>query len=258
MSGLPKPYYEDGSVTIYHGDAREILPGIPGRGIDLLLTDPPYGVGYVTARRPRSHELVKPIAGDSSLEVLRAVGPELDRTLADERHAYVFASSMRVGEATDALPWPVKNVLVWDKGEAGSVGDLAAGYGVNWEAVLYAVKGRRAFTDGKRPRAILRYPWSGTRDPVHPTVKPVGLLSSLIERSSLTGETVLDPFMGSGTTLRAAKDLGRKAIGIEISEEYCAVAAERLAQEVLPLTAGPVAADPSAETSGGDRVPLWS
>lgn len=202
-----------------------------------MLTDPPYGVEYVTAWRLRTDPLVAPIAGDDSLDSLAAIGPELDRLLANERHAYVFASSMKVGPTTKALPWPVKNVLVWDKGEAGSVGDLEAGYCVNWEAVLYCVKGRRAFTDGKRPRAILRYPWSGTRDPVHPTVKPVPLLLSLIRRSTHEGELVLDPFMGSGTTLRAAKDLGRKAIGIEIEERYCEVAAKRLAQEVLDLGA---------------------
>lgn len=235
MSGLPKPFYEDGSVTIYHGDCREVLPSLTG-GVDMVLTDPPYGVGYVTARRSRTHALVAPIAGDESLDLLAEVGPDLDRLLDTDRHAYTFASSMKVGETTKALPWPVKNVLVWDKGEAGSVGDLEAGYGVNWEAVLYSQKGRRVF-NGPRPRAILRFPWSGTRDPVHPTVKPVPLLASLIERSTNPSELILDPFMGSGTTLRAAKDLGRKAIGIELEERYCQIAAERCSQEVLDLGA---------------------
>lgn len=115
------------------------------------------------------------------------------------------------------------------------MGDLEAGYGVNFEALLYTGKGRRPFTDGKRPRAILRFPWSGTRDPVHPAVKPVDLLRTLIARSTHRGEVVLDPFMGSGTTLRAAKDLGRKAIGIEIEERYCEVAARRMSQEVLAI-----------------------
>lgn len=228
-----KPYYDDGQCVIYHGDCRKALVDLDP--VDLLLSDPPYGVEYVTSWRSRTDPLVAPIAGDASLDLLAEVGGDLDRLLRPERHAYIFASSMRVGEATAALPWPVKNVLVWDKGEAGSVGDLEAGYGVNWEAVLYCIKGRRAFTDGRRPRAILRYPWSGTRDPVHPTVKPVPLLRSLIERSSYPDEVVLDPFMGSGTTLRAAKDCGRKAIGIEIEERYCEIAAERLGQEVLDL-----------------------
>jgi site-specific DNA-methyltransferase (adenine-specific) len=229
-----QPYYDDGQCVIYHGDCRDVLRTLQPRSADLLLTDPPYGVEYVTAWRSRTDNLRVPIAGDESLDLLASIGGPLDRILADHRHAYVFASSMRIGEATIALPWPVKNVLVWDKGEAGSVGDLEAGYAVNWEAVLYASKGRRTF-NGPRPRAILRRAWSGTRDPVHPTVKPVDLLRDLIERSTQPGETVLDPFMGSGTTLRAAKDLGRRAIGIEVDEGYCEIGAKRLGQEVLDL-----------------------
>lgn len=228
------PYYDDGQVVIYHGDCRDVLPALGP--VDLVLTDPPYGVNYVTRWLSRTDPLVAPIANDDSLNVLRDTMPLLDYLLHPDRHAYLFASPLRIGETTEILAdfWQIKNALVWDKGETGSAGDLDAGFGVNWEAIVYAMKGRRPL-NGKRPRCIYRYDWSGTRDPVHPTVKPVGLLSWLIAKSTGPGEVILDPFMGSGTTLRAAKDLGRKAIGIEIEERYCEIAVKRLQQAVLPL-----------------------
>jgi site-specific DNA-methyltransferase (adenine-specific) len=229
-----KPYYEHAGVTIYHGDCREILPQLPEASVDLLLTDPPYGIGYVSRSKTRAKQIGGPMQGDESLNTLRDAVPMLDRLLKNDRHVYAFAAASKIGETADILVdfWRFKNVLVWDKGNVGSIGDLDAGYGVNWEAIVYVMKGRRALF-GPRPRSIYRYDWSGTRDPVHPTVKPVGLLRWLIAKSSLPGELVLDPFMGSGTTLRAAKDLGRPAIGIELEEKYCEVAARRLAQETL-------------------------
>lgn len=227
-----KPYYSHAGIEIYHGDCRDVLPHLAP--VDLVLTDPPYGVAYVTSWRSRTDPLVAPIANDESLNALRDIMPDLDVLLSNNKHAYVFASPTRIGECAEVVAdyWQVKNLLVWDKGEAGTVGDLEAGYGVNWEAIIYASKGRRPL-DGPRPRTIYRYDWSSTRDPQHPTVKPVGLLKWLMAKSSARGETVLDPFMGSGTTLRAAKDLGRRAIGIELEERYCEVAAKRLSQEAF-------------------------
>lgn len=227
-----KPYYDSGGITIYHGDCRDVLPSL--EHVDLVLTDPPYGVSYVTAWRSHTDPLVAPIANDESLNALCDVLPDLDRLLKNNKHAYVFSSPVRLGEVAAIVAdfWQVKNLLVWDKGEAGTVGDLEAGYGVNWEAIVYANKGRRPL-NGPRPRAIYRYDWSSTRDPQHPTVKPIGLLKWLIAKSSAVGEVVLDPFMGSGTTLRAAKDLARRAIGCELEERYCEIAAKRLSQEAF-------------------------
>src|SRR5690554_5485690 len=138
------PYYhdEDAGITIYHGDAREILPLLEPESIDLVLTDPPYGVEYVTARRSRTDPLRVPIDGDENLNPLRDVLPLMNRLLRDHRHAYIFTGISRLGESTDAIGgvWKIKNILVWDKGEAGTVGDLDAGYGVNWEPLIYASK----------------------------------------------------------------------------------------------------------------------
>lgn len=238
MTALPTPYYSADGIQIFHADCRDILPLIEPATVDLVLTDPPYGVQYVTGMRSHTDPLVAEIANDESLNIVADAMPMLDRLLAPNRHAYAFASPAKIGDATALLAdwWQIKNLLVWDKGEAGSVGDLDAGYGVNWEAVIYASKGRRPL-NGKRPRCIYRYEWSGSRDPVHPTVKPVGLLAWLIAKSSNDGELVLDPFMGSGPTLRAARDLGRRAIGIELEERYCEAAVRRLQQSVLPMFA---------------------
>ncbi len=231
-----KPYWqsEDERLTIYHGDCREVLPLLEPGSVDLVLADPPYGIGYITSMRLRGDPLRVKIVGDDFVGVLRDALPLLDLLLKKNSHAYVFASPMRIGESLEVINdyWASKSILVWDKGNAGTVGDLKGGYGWNWEAIIYAQKGRRLL-NGPRPRTILRYAWSGTRDAVHPAVKPVALLRRLVHHSSALGELIIDPFMGSGTTLRAAKDLGRRAIGIEIEEKYCRIAVDRLRQEVL-------------------------
>lgn len=230
------PYYDRDGITIYCGDCREILPTLEPGSVDLVLTDPPYGVSYVTAWRSRSDPLVTPISGDESLTMLADAMPLIDRLLADNRHAYVFTSASMIGPTCDVVAdfLKVKNVLVWDKGDAGTVGDLDAGYGVTWEGIVYASKGRRSL-NGPRPRTVYRYDWSGTRDPVHPAVKPVGLMQWLMAKSTNPDELVIDPFMGSGPALAAARNLGRRVIGIELSEEYCEIAVKRLQQSVLPL-----------------------
>ena len=230
---MVKPYYDHGGITIYHGDCRDVLPILDR--VDLVLTDPPYGIAYVTNRRARGDTLRTPVANDESLSVLASVVPALNTILRDNRHWYVFASPARLAEARDILSGlgnGPKQVIAWDKGDRGTVGDLECGFGEAWESIIYGMKGRRPL-NGKRPRTVIRHDWSSVMDPVHPTVKPVPLLAQIVRWSTHKGELVLDPFMGSGTTLRAAKDLGRRAIGIEIEERYCEIAAERLAQETL-------------------------
>ena len=226
-----KPYYQDDAVTIYHGDCREVMPQLVG--VDLLLSDPPYGVAYATARRSRGDKLRAPIANDENLDVVAEAWPMALGLLAENRHWYAFASPRRIAEASHIFH-DSKHILAWDKGDRGTVGDLECGFGEAWEAIFYGMKGRRPI-NGSRPRTVIRYDWSSTMDPVHPTVKPCPLLGKMIGWSSFPGEMVFDPFMGSGTTLRAAKDLGRKAIGIELNEQYCEIAAKRMSQEVLAL-----------------------
>jgi site-specific DNA-methyltransferase (adenine-specific) len=226
-------YHREPAGVIYCGDCLEILPLLPDNSVDLVLTDPPYGVDYVTARRSRGDKLRVPVAGDKSLATLSLAWPICLTKLSVDRHWYSFMSPRRIGAAEKILE-PYKHIIAWDKGDRGTVGDLQCGFGEAWEAIFYGMKGRRPI-NGSRPRTVLRYDWSSTQMPIHPTIKPEDVLIRLMRWSTNDDETILDPFLGSGTTAVAAKNLGRKFIGIEISEAYCAIAVERLKQEVLAL-----------------------
>jgi DNA modification methylase len=229
-----EPYYDDGTVTIYHGDCREILPALAPQSVDLLLTDPPYGVNYAGRG---AHAVMAGDGGD--LDVRAALASAL-RCLILNRHFYVFGP-LDVAPLTQGATCD----LVWDEGKTG-LGDLSLPWGPSHERVVFGVwnpyKSQAGNGRGlvrRRRGTVLRYPTpnNGRGATVHPTRKPVPLLRELIEASSLMGETVLDPFMGSGSTLEAAQLEGRRVIGIEIEERYCEIAAERCAQEVLDLAA---------------------
>jgi DNA modification methylase len=227
------PYYDDGrGIVIYHGDCREILPTLPK--VDLVLTDPQYGIGFkVNATRSRK----------SGLGFGRNAGVEIDRdpkwvplqngdkTPFDPSPFLEFPEVMLWGANNYASKLPdSRGWLIWDKlgdKEPCAFGDCE----LCWTSLDMSTR-------------IWRQLWRGLvregEDNVangpkfHPCQKPAELMRWCIGFSKTNG-TVLDPFMGSGTTLRAAKDLGRKAIGIEIEERYCEIAARRLQQEVLSL-----------------------
>lgn len=221
-----EPYYDDGFATIYHADCREVLPDIAP--VDLVLTDPPYGVAY--SSNYNIGRGTQPITNDGtrlSLALYRQVIPMLRA-----RHILWFTR-------WDAWPdvwlllghhFPVRGLLVWDKGSPG-MGDLAH-WGPSYELIASVGKGR---TTGSRDGSILRYNAPPSQNRLHPTQKPVALLAYLIGK--LAPETVLDPFMGSGTTLTAARQSRSRAIGIESDERYCEIAAKRCAQDVLNLAA---------------------
>lgn len=197
-------YWREDAGVIYCADCLEILPLLPDNSIDLVLTDPPYGIRYETARRSQGDTLRVPIAGDTSLQTLRKSWPVILSKLRNDRHWYSFMSPRMIEHAAPIFT-PYKHIIAWDKGDRGTVGDLVC------------------------------YDWSSILMPIHPTVKPLDVLLRILKWSSNDGYIILDPFAGSGTMLLAAKQLGRKFIGIEIEEKYCAIAKERLSQEVLAL-----------------------
>jgi DNA modification methylase len=215
----PLPFYNSAGISLFKADSLKILPQFPAESIDLVVTDPPYGIRYRSKRTDGRHP--NQIAGDESLNTLRASLPLMDRLLRPDRHAYIFAAPLKLSEALDAVAeyWQVKNVLVWDKGNAGSRGDCEAGYSQNWEAIIYASKGRRPLVR-PRPRCIIRHDWQASRDPVHPTVKPVALVADAIKDASKRNGIVLDAFGGSGTTLVAAERTGRRGYALEYSPQY--------------------------------------
>ena len=213
------PYYEDDAVTIYHGDCRELDVWDIAGGV--MVTDPPYGISH-SSNRPGAPLRGSQIANDESTVVRDAV---LNRWAP---RPFVMFGTCR----STPLPVPVRATLVWDKGGHVGMGDLTLPWKQNWEHVYVGGPG---FV-GTRDTGVLRFnalaPWAG--EYTHPHEKPVELMRALIGKCPPLAE-VVDPFMGSGTTLRAAKDCGRKAIGVEVEERYCEIAANRMAQEVLAL-----------------------
>jgi len=223
-----KPYYQDETVTIYNADCRELLPHL---SVDAIVTDPPYGTEALGGGYGRSHTT---ISNDQDLEVplqalelaaqclapkgwlacFYASGGNRRRTIEDQLLAAGF---VLVGEA------------VWDKGRPG------LGFKIRYahEAIIIAANG-----EPDKPPAALLSVLRGQRTEAnmanrHPHEKPVAVMGSLVQFTTPAGGTVLDPFMGTGATLRAAKDLGIQAIGIELEERYCEWAAQRMAQQTL-------------------------
>lgn len=209
-----EPYYQNDAVQIFHGDCREILPTLGE--FDLLLTDPPYGIGYKSGR---DGDLPRSIAGDETTELR-------DFAINTSPDAAVFATWRC------EPPKKPRHQLIWEKPTLG-MGDLSFPFGTNYEVVWLfgdCWKSKRRQGSVIRGKAIPTWN-SGPAKRRHPHEKPVDLMSQII--GSHPAETILDPFMGSGTTLVAAQLEGRKAVGIEIEEKYCAIAAERCRQKVL-------------------------
>lgn len=228
-----KPYFERDGITIFHGDCREVLKDFTTGGVSLVVTDPPYRSLDEHVSRGTTTRLV---AGGDTAWFPTLTDDELRAVLATIRdnllHAwgamYVFAD-WKTGLRVFRDPEPA-NVLIWDK--------MKIGMGYNWrrmnEWIGYFPKPEHELRD-KGLGDIIRARGIPSEQRTHPTEKPVGVLKPLIENSTVPGGSVLDPFMGTGSTLRAAKALGRTAIGIEIEERYCELAARSLEQEVMVL-----------------------
>ncbi len=222
-----KPYYDDGQCVIYHGDCREITEWVSA---DVLLTDPPYGIEYVSGMNRGG----KGATFKSKFKGVEVVG---DRSTALRDWALAvwhYRTALIFGSWKAARPQGVRHVLQWEKGNHVGMGDLSLPWRPNVEEIYVIGQGFA----GHRGSSVLRYnaPSPNFTPPelrFHPTQKPLPLMHALL--SKCPEGIVADPFMGSGTTLVAAKNVGRRAVGIEIEERYCEVAAKRLQQEVLPL-----------------------
>lgn len=218
-----------GAATLHFGDCAEI-----DVSHDLLVTDPPYGQGYKSGRTDEWGA----ITGDNDLAGIQGRLAHVLKGLRRGRHVYIFGNKFDFS----TLPLCSLAELIWDKGNFG-LGDLSLPWGPQHERITFAVyeiskanreKGFGALTARLRKGSVLRSlrPHS-VRVNVHPTEKPVDILRQMIESSSVMGETVYDPFMGSGSTLVAALMEGRKAVGCEIEQKYFDVACERVAKAQL-------------------------
>jgi site-specific DNA-methyltransferase (adenine-specific) len=209
------------------GDCLELMKTIPDGSVDMVLTDPPYGMDYQSNRRTATDKFAK-ISNDTGLDWLEGFASECHRVMSDNSAAYVFCSWHKIDLFKCAFEahFKLKNLIVWVKNNHGS-GDLTGAYAPKHEFVLYMHKGRSVFRNGRSPDVVMADKVSGSKM-VHPTEKPTPLLEKFIVNNSDAGNTILDPFMGSGTTGVAAKNLNRSFIGIELDETYFNIAKERI------------------------------
>lgn len=236
----PTPYYEDEHVTLYCGDCRDVMPTLPKHSAGLLVTDPPYGVGWYSgwaARHGRDGHNV--IAGDDGSLNVTAIIADALKHVRHSRHLYVFQQPGKPNVDWSVLPVGSTAELIWDKRTPGLGSSV---WGTSHEVIMFAVyrasAANRADGHGKnsarlRRGTVLQHDRIHGNVSRHPTEKPVSLLRELIEMSSKPGDVVLDPFAGVGSTLVAAVLEGRRAVGIELDENYCRIAVERL-QAIQP------------------------
>jgi site-specific DNA-methyltransferase (adenine-specific) len=243
--GVPEPYYQDPAVTIYHGDALDVIAELT-EPIDAVVTDPPYASGTRTeAAKSSSGAMLRagrfadrPLDLDQMTTVgfvwlMRAVARGVYPLLADGGSLLAFIDWRQWPNLVGALEtanFRVQGMVVWDKGHFG----LGNGFRSQHELVCHASKGVPVIHD-KGIGNVLRFPRVEPVD--HPSPKPEGLMQKLVKAVCVPDGVVLDPFMGSGTTLRAAKNVGRRAIGIESDRAYCDIAVARLRQDVFDLGA---------------------
>jgi site-specific DNA-methyltransferase (adenine-specific) len=229
-----KPYYDHGGIQIWHGDCRGILPLVRA---DHCLTDPPYSANTQKGARTRNDD-------EHSGDVL----VPFSITEADVLHIFSLISSSITRWLVASMDW--RHVAAIEKSPPDGLKFIRAGCWVKsnsapqftgdrpapgWEmiACLHSSLTKMRWNGGGA-RAV----WQSSIENQngHPTPKPISLMKEWVWQFTDEGETILDPFMGSGTTLEAAKVLGRKAIGIEVEECYCEIAAKRLAQECFDFS----------------------
>lgn len=210
-------------ISIKQGDCLELMKDIPDKSIDMILTDPPYGMNFQSHRRKNIYEKIK---NDENLEFLDNFFKECNRVLKKDSALYVFCSWHNVDEFKKQFEkyFKLKNILVWVKNNHGS-GDLQASYAPKYEFILYGNKGRRKFENGRKEDVLF---YNKTKNELHPTQKPVDLLEFLINNSSIENDNILDPFMRSGSTGVACQNTNRDFIGFELDEHYFQIAKERL------------------------------
>lgn len=244
-------------------DCLALFPQLPSASVDMILTDPPYGIGYCNQFTKRKHDVLN---GDTGIDY-DLFAKECFRILKMDSHAYFFTRF-------DCYPYhflclqnagfTVKNCMVIEKGTIGGIGDLQGSYANNAEWIIFCQKGRRAFNQtslmlnkkqcatpsagrkpvpqyktrfnacwfgAEHPKATYNSTWQKKHEIFHPTIKNVECLSWLIQLSSLPGDLIFDGFMGTGSTALAALLNGRNYLGAEINQEYYEIAQKRISNE---------------------------
>lgn len=232
-----KPYYEDQGITLYHGNAFDVMATLADASIDAVITDPPYSARTHKNAKKNDSQLgygVKAVHFDSFTdEMLYQAFDEMARVTKswivsniDYNHAFRFETQPPVGMVQ-------KRIGIWVKNNP--MPQISADRpGQGWEAITYLHKatGRSSWNGGGLHG---NYVTNLATPTGHPTPKPLTMLHSFVERFTNHGDLILDPFAGGGTTLIAARNLQRKAIGVEVDEQWCELIANRLGQGAFDL-----------------------
>jgi site-specific DNA-methyltransferase (adenine-specific) len=219
-------------MQLYQGDCLEVMRDIPDNSVDCVITDPPYGFGYQSNMK-KTKDL--PMFYDRNTSWLNTFLYLANQKLKNDGHFYMFCPVQKVDEFKQKTEnfFIIKNLIVWDKQSFG-MGDLYGQYAPSYEFIIFAVKEQGRKLNGTREKDLFSFP--KTKCELHPTQKPVELLSKIIEKSTNGNDIVLDPFMGSGTTGVACKCLNRNFIGIELDPNYFEIAKNRIENETTQLT----------------------
>ena len=221
------------TCTLIHGDCLEEMQKLADDGVkvDMICTDPPYLINYKTGRRKdKTHDFCKQIANDTNFELIKDIMPLLFELLNQGGAIYMFCNANHIDYFKQQIEqhFTLKNILIWVKNN-WSAGDLKGAYAKQTEFILYAVKGRHIL-NGARDTDTLYYNRVVGNMQLHQNQKPVDLCKYLINKSSNENDTVLDCFMGSGSTGVACLQTNRNFIGIELEEKYYNIAKKRCSE----------------------------
>ena len=214
-----KPYYQDNFVTLFHGDCLDVLPTLGDGWADVIATDPPYG----TRTDQRETFMVGEFANVMPLAL-----PIIHRAMKGNAAFYCFTSFKMMPDWLLRLQtyFKLQNIIIWRKRGHAGIWSPSSWY-FAWEAIFYGLKGKREMAEHFAD--VIETEERGKRAAMQ---KPVDIMQKLIRASAHDGNTVCDPFAGTGSTLVAAKLLGRKVVGVEIEESHCEIAARRCAAEM--------------------------
>jgi len=220
-------------VKLINGDCIEEMQKLIDDGVkvDMVLTDPPYLMNYYSKWiTDKSHDFCKPISNDTNFDLIKDIMPLLFELLNDGGAVYMFCNANHIDYFKQQIEqhFKLKNILIWIKNN-WSAGDLKTTYGKRTEFIIYASKGRHEL-NGRRDNDTLYYNRVAGNMKLHQNQKPVDLLTFLITKSSKTDDTILDCFMGSGSTGVACMETNRNFIGIELDKKYYEIAEKRISE----------------------------
>ncbi len=215
---------------VHFKDCLRFLPLVADGSVDLIVTDPPYGQDYSTGRQKDTVRHTTRIANDAGELDLEFLMREFDRVTRKESHCYIFTSWKTVDDWKKEFEkrFVLKNILIWSK-DNHTAGDLHWSYAQSYEMILFGMKGRKKL-HGRRDRDSVYMPKIKSHHQAHLLQKPEELVRYLVRKSSNPGDTVLDPFAGSGTTGAVCAELHRNSIQFEIEKQYKPVLLKRLRQ----------------------------